>query len=107
MNLSLTDLLWWFCIGLIAFSWWHGRGLKDGALVAVKRYCDEQDLQLLDESLVLSSFRPVLSRNSLFCLRRRYRFEFSATGDERYRGTITLLGKRIQRIQLEPHRMPL
>ena len=107
MNLMLTDLLWWFGLGLLAYSWWHGRGLKDGALRAVKQHCDEQDLQLLDQTLILSSFRPQLSRDSLLCLRRRYRFEFSSTGDERYQGIITLEGKRIKSIDLDPHRMPL
>lgn len=107
MYLTLTDLAIFLVLGTVAYLWWHGRGLKDSALRVVKRYCDEQQLQLLDEGLVLSKVRIARSEAGLFCLRRQYRFEFSSTGDERYYGTIDVLGKRIQSIKLDPHRMPL
>ncbi|MEH6823228.1 MAG: DUF3301 domain-containing protein [Motiliproteus sp.] len=107
MYLTLTDLIGFLFLGIVAYLWWHGRGLKDSALVVVKRYCDQQQLQLLDEGLVLSRVRIARSTAGLFCLRRRYRFEFSSTGDERYCGTIDVLGKQIQSIKLDPHRMPL
>ena len=107
MYLTLTDLAWFVVLGTAAYIWWHGRGLKDKALTVVKRYCDEQQLQLLDEGVVLDKVRIARGESGLFCLRRRYRFEFSSTGDERYYGTLDLLGKRIQSIKLDPHRMPL
>ena len=106
MNLTLGDLFWWFLIGLAGYLWWHGRGLKDGALVAVRRYCDQEGLQLLDESLVLRGLKPGRDDQGMLCLKRRYRFEFSSTGDERYQGDVVMTGRRIRQIQLEPHRLP-
>ncbi len=107
MYLTLADLAWFAVLGTGAYLWWHGRGLKDSALKVVKRYCDEQQLQLLDEGLVLSKVRIARSESGMLRLRRQYRFEFSSTGDERYGGTIDVLGTRIQSIKLDPHRMPL
>ncbi|MFT5722004.1 MAG: hypothetical protein ACI9W6_002322 [Motiliproteus sp.] len=107
MHLTLTDLVCFLVVAVVTYLWWHGRGLKDSALGVVKRYCDEQQLQLLDEGLVLSKVRILRSDAGILCLRRQYRFEFSSTGDERYCGTIDVLGKRIQSIKLDPHRMPL
>ncbi|RDE19856.1 DUF3301 domain-containing protein [Motiliproteus coralliicola] len=106
MYLTLTDLLWWFLIALLGYSWWHGRGLKDAALRAVRKYCDSQDVQLLDESLVLSGIKPGRGDDGRLCLKRHYRFEFSSTGDERYPGTVEMVGRRIRRITLDTHRMP-
>jgi hypothetical protein len=106
MYLTLTDLLLWALIATAAYLWWYGRGLKDAALKAAKRYCQKQQLQLLDESLVLDKLQMSRDERGHLCLQRRYRFEFSATGDERYQGTIALTGKRIIRIELQPHRMP-
>ena len=106
MYLSLSDLLWWFLIALAAYTWWHGRGLKDAALLAVRRYCDKEALQLLDESLVLSGIKPGRGDDGRLCLKRFYRFEFSSTGDERYSGKVEMVGRRIRRIELDSHRMP-
>lgn len=106
MYLTLTDLLLWFVIATAAYLWWYGRGLKDAALKAAKRYCQSQQLQLLDESLVLNKLRISRDDRGQLCLKRHYRFEFSATGDERYLGVVELNGKRILRIELQPHRLP-
>jgi hypothetical protein len=35
---------------------------------------------------------------------RRFLFDFTSTGEERYTGRIIMLGQRIQHMELEPHR---
>lgn len=39
-------------------------------------------------------------------LRRRYGFEFTSTGEQRYQGLIELSGQRLQRIELEAQQEP-
>nr|WP_246480376.1 DUF3301 domain-containing protein [Motiliproteus sediminis] len=102
----MSDIAWCVGFGALVLVWWHGRGIKDAALRATRRHCDELDLQLLDESLVLRSIRLGRDPGGWPRLRRRYSFEFSATGDERYSGETLLLGRRVQRIELPPHRNP-
>lgn len=106
MYLALSDIAWCVGIGALVLLWWHGRGIKDAALRATRRHCNELDLQLLDESLVLRSLRVARDERGMLRLRRRYSFEFSATGDERYSGTTLLLGRRVKRIELPAYREP-
>lgn len=40
-------------------------------------------------------------------IHRTFLFEFSATGDERYNGKISMLGQRVESIYMEPYRINL
>lgn len=77
--------------------------IKRIALQHLHQYFREQDLQLLDQTIVLKSVWPRRSDFGSLQLRRRYVFEFTSTGEERYRGLIELSGRRVQRVELEPH----
>ncbi|HEY5717571.1 MAG TPA: DUF3301 domain-containing protein [Motiliproteus sp.] len=104
MYLALSDLAWLTFIGLLVLLWWRGRGIKDAAFRATRRHCEQLQLQLLDDSLVLCAWRFRCGRSGVPQLQRRYRFEFSATGDERYSGYTVLQGRRILRIEIPPYR---
>lgn len=80
--------------------------IKRIALQHLHQYFREQDLQLLDQTIVLKHVWPFRSDLGSLQLRRRYGFEFTSTGEERYHGFIELSGRRLQRIELEPHRLP-
>jgi len=60
---------------------------------------------MLDDYVAFNTI--ICKRDSQGRLRfmRRYHFEFSATGNERYNGTITLVGHKTLNIQLEPYRI--
>lgn len=105
MNISLADLFWIFIFILVVVHLWNAQGIKQLAHIAVKKHCDEMDVQLLDEGIVLRGFW--LKRNARGSVRiwRSYHFEFSSTGDERYQGSIVLLGDEVEAVQLQAHRM--
>ncbi len=96
-------------LGLFAagFSfWWNTLGIKPIAMRAAQRLCDEMGVQLLDEGIVLRRAR--LKRDRLdggMRVWRSFSFEFSTTGDARYRGRVEVFGKRVMDVQLEPHRI--
>lgn len=95
-------------LGLFAagFSfWWNTLGVKPIAMRAAQRHCDEMGVQLLDESIVLRRARLKRDRGGSLRVWRSFRFEFSTTGDARYRGRVELLGQRVMDVQLEPHRI--
>ena len=102
MSLSLIQVVLVFLCGAAGLYAWHAIGLKQKALRSVNHYCNRQNLQLLDQSLVLSRIRPRLSNKGIELL-HLYRFEFSSTGDRRHKGTIELLGSRILHIHLDPY----
>jgi len=105
MNLLLSDLVWIFIFICIAALWWQGQGAKAFALTKVKAYCDENNIQLLDESLVLRKVWFGRSNKGSLQLKRTYLFEFTSTGEYRYRGTAVTLGYRIHSIDGQTHHL--
>lgn len=104
--LNLSVLFWLCCIAAIAAFWWHSDGVKTQALKLVDAHCRKLGLQLLDQTMVIKGLFPARNEFGTLCLRRRYRFEFTSTGEQRYRGTIIMIGRRQQSLELEPHLLP-
>ena len=106
MNLSLGHVALVMLVALLAYWIWRGMGLRDRALILVRQHCNKADVQLLDESVVLSKLR--LGRNAAgqINLVRHYAFEFTVTGERRYPGHIELHGQRLMHVELAPHPFP-
>lgn len=102
---ELSDLFWLSFLVFGGWYWLSAREIKDVALQAVKAYCKEVDVELLDESVVLRGFWFKRNRQGRLKLWRSYIFEFSSTGDDRYKGKVILLGNNTESIQLETHRL--
>lgn len=105
MIIELSDILLFCFISTLLIYWWSSQGIKQIALQAAKSYCLDKDLQLLDESMVLSSLRFKRNDRGLLRLSRRFSFEFTSTGERRYRGSIRLLGKRVSEVVLDAYRI--
>lgn len=105
MYIELSDLLWLtlICGGLM--HWWKAQQIKEIALKAVRRHCKELELQLLDQSIALRGFWLKRDDDGKVRVWRSYAFSFSSTGDDRYEGRISLLGRKVTGMQLEPHRL--
>lgn len=103
--INLADLFWLMLIVLACVYLWKAHGMKELALAACKRYCEQSDVQLLDECVVLKGFWFKRDASGRLRMWRSYWFEFTATGDDRYRGKVVLLGVRIENIQLEAYRL--
>ena len=103
--MSLRSIALTALVMFAAWYWLKARELKDLALRTATRHCQDLSLKLLDDSVVLRALR--LRRDQTGQLRwlRRYRFDFTSTGDDRYQGEITLLGAKVQQIHLPPHRV--
>ncbi len=106
MWIELTDLFWLALTALVCLTWWHNLKLREYATQKVLRYCEQQDVQLLDENIALKGMRPARSTETgMLVLARRYQFYFTSTGDERYPGTLEMVGRRITRIELAAHKL--
>lgn len=103
--LSLTQLFWLFLLALAGCYWWSAHGVKERAFRAVKDYCRRVDVVMLDDSLVLRGFWFKRDAQGSLRVWRSFLFEFTSTGDERYRGRVVMLGRAVDWIELEPHRM--
>ncbi len=87
----------------VAWLWLIGLRARETAVEAARRACIAEDVQLLDDTVALASFRPQRASSGTLVLRRIYRFEFSDTGNNRLGGSVTLLGAEVQALYLEPH----
>lgn len=78
---------------------------RDAARRYAARYCQELGVQFLDQTVALSSTRPVRRKGAPFWLLRRFRFEFSESGNDRFPGQVTVLGHQATEIVLEGERI--
>jgi hypothetical protein len=95
--ISLLLLAYWY--------WYKAQSIKTIALQATKARCRAMEVLMLDDYVALS--RMSLKRNTAGKWRvyRCYAFEFASIGDERYNGVCTVLGDRVQSIDMEPYRI--
>jgi hypothetical protein len=105
MYIELSDLLLVSIVLAGCAFWWSSLKHRDFALKTARQSCDKMGLQLLDQSVGLQKLRFKRDDDGQMRLFRRYGFEFSSTGDERYYGEIEMLGRRITRVFHEPHRV--
>jgi hypothetical protein len=105
VNLLLSDVIWVALFIAIVGIWWHGQGVKAQALIKVKRYCEEHNLQLLDESLVIRKLWFGRTKNGALSFKRTYFFEFTSTGEYRYRATVIMLGYQLLEIDAQTHHL--
>ena len=98
-NLFLVSLL-----VLLVYGIWSHVNMSRIARAAAKRHCVSVGVQFLDQNAILKKIAIRRSTHSLFALMREYSFEFSSVGDARYQGSISLLGCRVESIELPPYK---
>ena len=103
----MTIFPWLILAGLVVLYFSHSGTYKGRALQLAQSYCREQDLQLLDQSMVIRGLWPVRRADGRLTLRRTYHFEFASTGDQRYRGILVLKGMQLVSVELEAYKLPL
>ena len=101
--LTLMDLVWIALLVMLVNHWWRSRDAKAFALQYAAKRCQELGLQLLDQSMVLRKSRLRFGNNSFLHWHRRYDFEFSSTGHERYPGSVELAGNRLLGIEMSAY----
>ena len=102
---TLESLLIPILLALVWMFWMVQQRARSLALKHVRKACQQEWVQLLDDTLVLESIRPSRNAAGRFCLERRYGFEFSSTGERRYKGEVHLRGQRVAHLELEPHQV--
>lgn len=87
---------------LAAAVWFVSDSLKarEAAHAAARRACEEAAVQFLDDTVSQSSLRLARDADGRVAFERHFRFEFSASGDDRQQGRVRLLGGRVQEVNL-------
>lgn len=103
--ITLFDLVIVTALVMIGWFIWQNAGFRDRAIGFAKQHCDSVDVQLLDDTISLVRLRIERDRRGNLALARYYEFEFTVTGDRRYRGYLTLFGSRVKSVDLQAHRV--
>ena len=73
---------------------------RDAALDAARRACESENVQLLDWTVAVKQLRLGRDDEGRRRLRRTYEFEFSDTGNNRIKGSLTLVGRQLLALSL-------
>lgn len=96
--LILLCLLGWF--------WLDSIKVRELGIQAARSACRREGVQFLDETVSISALRLARDADGRLRLRRVYDFEFSASGDDRQRGSVMLLGSEVTMLDIGPRRTP-
>lgn len=102
--MTLGTLFWIFLLSFLAWYWWRGKAIKDFVISAARAHCRKMDVLLLDEAVYLRGLWFKRDQHGHLRVWRRFLFDFTTTGEERYLGRVIMLGQTIERIELQPHR---
>jgi len=80
---------------LFVWVWLDGLKAQEMGVEAVRKVCEEEGLQLLDETISRISMTPSRNDRGRWFWLRVYRFEYSDTGNNRLRGSVHVLGQKV------------
>lgn len=102
----MTKLLGLLALAGMIWYWLDAMRAKEIAVAGGRIACEEVGVSFLDETVAMSRVRLGRNRAGQRVIIRDYRFEFTSDGSQRYRGLLTLVGKQVEQLQMEPYRIP-
>jgi len=101
--MSGTDFTLFVILISVFLYWLDSIRAKEIATARSREACKKVLVEFLDETVAIKKVR--LRRNSSGRLNfyREYQFEFTSTGEYRYKGMVKLLGKHLLDIEMEPY----
>ncbi len=94
----MTSLLTLLLLILIGWFWLDSMRAREMAGGICTETCERLGMQFLDETVALQHLRTQRNAAGHLRLLRTYQFEFTATGAQRSKGTISLLGIEMVRL---------
>ncbi len=98
-------MAWLALIALVGgFALWlDGLRARDLALTVARQQTARLGLQLLDDTVALQRVRLVRTASGWLALARRFRFEFTETGDNRREGVVILAPDTAPHVEIEAY----
>ena len=92
-------------IAPVIFYIMHSVRLKEFANKVAAQHCASLEVQFLDQTVFLQKMRIARSTSGRLGIERHYHFEFTTTGEDRYRGEVILMGFKVLSVFLAPHKL--
>lgn len=103
---SLGDFVLLFVVIAAIALWVRHDHYRRRALALARKAASNAGVQLLDQSVGFRGFRLVRDDRGWPLLQRRFSFEFSRSGFDRYRGHVFFEGEAVTEVELDlgdPH----
>jgi len=82
-------------VAAVAWLWLDSIKVREAAVAAARSACASEGLMLLDDTVSINGLKPARNDDGEIRLQRSYDFEFSDTGNNRRKGSVVLLGRRV------------
>ncbi|EGL54661.1 hypothetical protein MAMP_01500 [Methylophaga aminisulfidivorans MP] len=92
-------------LGSLAWFWWDSRGVAERATIAAKSYCANTGVAFLNDTVFWCKIRFKRNRQGRIQLQRYYFFEFASDMQQRYRGEVIMMGKKVESISMDAFRV--
>ncbi|MEK7738167.1 MAG: DUF3301 domain-containing protein [Pseudomonadota bacterium] len=93
--MPLLEIISLVLLGAGAWLWLDSLKTREIGVSAGRAACAAEGLQFLDESVAIESIWPARDDEGNLKLRRVYGFEYSDTGNNRCKGSVTLIGRQV------------
>ncbi len=103
--MSFAELMTVLGLGGVVWFWFDSLKAREAGLEAARRACLREGLQFLDETVVGHGIRLARNDEGHVVLRRGFDFEYSLSGDDRYRGSVLIEGREVVLVDTAQHRI--
>ena len=79
----------------LAWLWLDSINVREAAVSAARAACESDGVLLLDDTVAISGLTTRRDEAGHVKLQRTYEFEYSDTGNNRRKGSIVMLGRRV------------
>jgi hypothetical protein len=104
--MSMPEILGFLALAVGGWFFWDSLKAREAANAAMRFACRTEGLLFLDDTVALVSVWPVRNDDGRVRLRRVYGFEYSDTGQNRRKGTLTMVGHRVSVLDIGPRPVP-
>lgn len=98
----MTEIFFLILFVALGWLWWDSMQAREAAVAAARAACEAEGLLFLDDTVGIASLKPARNADGRLLLQRAYDFEFSDTGDNRVKGSVVMLGRRVLLLNLLP-----
>lgn len=91
----MDAILFLFFLGLVVWFWQSNLRYREYTIIQCRKICNEMNVQLLDQTVALSSVRIRKDTDGKYRPLLEYHFEISIDGVNRYSGYVILFGFRV------------
>ena len=98
--MDVLEILALLVVAAIGWLLWGNLKSRESANGAIRRACEANGLLFLNDTVGLDSIRPLRNADGRVVLRRVYGFEYSDTGHDRRKGSVTLIGDTVTELSL-------